>query len=111
MVSWFQVILSWFWVRFSWVFMVPGWFSKVPGRVFMVPGWFSWFSIVPGWFLWFWVGFHGSRFVFMVSGLFSVVFHGSWYVFHGFSPKFTRPNCILAPRSSLGPPPGGRHRT
>ena len=27
------------------------------------------------------------------------------------TPKFTRPNCILARRSSLGPPPGGRHRT
>ena len=28
-------------------------------------------------------------------------------VFHGFSPKCTCQNCILAPRSSLGPPPVG----
>ena len=27
------------------------------------------------------------------------------------TPKFTRPDCILAQRSSLGPPPEGRHRT
>ena len=27
------------------------------------------------------------------------------------TPKFTRPDCILAERSSLGPPPEGRHRT
>ena len=27
------------------------------------------------------------------------------------TPKFPRPDCILAQRSSLGPPPEGRHRT
>ena len=27
------------------------------------------------------------------------------------TPKFTRPDCILAQQSSLGPPPEGRHRT
>merc|ERR1711940_337366 len=36
------------------------------------------------------------------------LFHGSRLVFHGYSPKYTRPNCILAQRSILGPPPGGR---
>merc|ERR1712004_959726 len=51
---------------------------------FMVPSWFSWFFMVPGWF---------------------------FMVFHGFSPKCTCPNCTLARRSNLGPPPGGRHRT
>ena len=40
-----------------------------------------------------------------------VVIHGSRLFFHDFSPKYTGPNCILARRSSLGPPPGGRHRT
>ena len=34
-------------------------------------------------------------------------FHGSRLVFHGFSPECTRPNCILAQRSSLGLPPLG----
>ena len=48
--------------------------------------------------------FHGPRLVF--QGV-----HGSRLVFHGFSPECTRPNCILAQQSSLGPPPGGRHRT
>ena len=55
---------------------------------------FSWFFMVPGWFF---MVFHG--------------FHSSGLVCHGFSPKCTRPNCILAQRSILGPPPGGRHRT
>ena len=44
---------------------------------------------------------HGSR----------LVFHDSRLVFHDSSPKYTDPNCILARRSSLGPPPVGRHRT
>ena len=48
---------------------------------FMVFGWFTWFFKVPGWF-------------FMV-----------------FLQNVPAPNCILARRSSLGPPPGGRHRT
>ena len=37
---------------------------------FMVHGWFFippvWFFMIPGGFLWFWVGFDGSRLVFMV---------------------------------------------
>ena len=37
-----------------------------------------------------------------------LVFHGSRLVFHGFPPKYTRLNCILARWSSLGPPPVGR---
>ena len=53
----------------------------------------------------------------LVPYLFFMVFHCfSWFfmvfmVFHGFSPKCTCPNCILARRSNLGPPPGGRHGT
>ena len=72
---------------------------------------FSWFSVgfhgFSRWFhgfSWFLVGFHG----------FSRWFHGfSWLLVgsHGFSSKCTPPNCILAQRSSLGPPPGGQHRT
>ena len=52
---------------------------------------FSWFPVS---FSWFQVGFHGF----------------SWFQV-GFSPKCTRPNSFLARRSSLGPPPGDRHRT
>ena len=55
--------------------------------------------------------FHGSRSAFMGFHGSMLVFHGTGLVFHGFSPDCTRPNCILARRSSLGPPPGGRHRT
>ena len=55
--------------------------------------------------------FHGSRLVFHGSKSVFMVFHGSRLVLHGFSPKCTRPNCILARRSNLGPPPGGRHGT
>ena len=129
--SWFQVGCSWIQVsfyrsrliflgsgQFSWFFIVPGgswWFFygyrpvfKVPGRFFMVPGQFSWFFMVPSWFFmvfsWFFMFQFGFSWFFMV-------FHGSRLVFHGFSPKCIRPNCILAQRSSLGPPPGGRHRT
>ena len=54
---------------------------------------------------------HGSKLVFMVFHGSRLVFHGSRLVFNVFSPECTRPNCILAQRSSLGPPPGGRHRT
>ena len=57
----------------------------------LVLGWFSWFFMVPDWFF--------------------MVFNGSRLVFHGFSPKCNPPNSILAQRSSLGPLPGGRHRT
>ena len=32
-----------------------------------------------------------------------MVFHGSRLFFHGFSPNCTRPKCILAWQSSLGP--------
>ena len=108
-------------MRYGWVLMVPGWFFMVWGR-------FSWFFMVLG----SWLVFHGSSLVFMVfHGSRSVfngsrsVFHGSrsffmvpswfswffmvpgWFfmVFHGFSPICTCPNCILARRSNLGPPP------
>ena len=50
-----------------------------------------------------------------------MVFHGfslfqvglSWFLvgFSWFFSKCTCPNCILARRSNLGPPPEGRHRT
>ena len=50
-------------------FMVRAWFSCF----FMVPGGFSWFFMVPRWFFMvpsgfssFFIGFHGSRLVFMV---------------------------------------------
>ena len=65
--------------------------------------------------------FHGSRMVFHGSRL---VFHGFRLVFHGsrlvlwffmvpgwFSWFFMVSGCILARRSSLGPPLGGWHRT
>ena len=65
----------------SMVFKVFSWF-------FMVFGWFPWFFMVPGWFV-------------MVPGWFFMVFLRN----------VPTPNCILAGRSSLGPPPGGRHRT
>ena len=83
---------------FLWFFMGPGWFFMVPGWFFMDPGWFSWFSMV----LWF--VFHGAGLVFHVF---------SWcqVVFSCFFSKMYPPNCILAQRSSLGPPPGWRHRT
>ena len=60
------------------------------------------------------LAFHGSRSVFVVfhgSRPVFMDFHGSRLVVHVFSRKCTRPICILALRSSLGPPPGGRHRT
>ena len=81
--------------------MVPDWFSSffmVPDWFFMVPGRFSWFSWFQVGFSWFQVGFHGF-------------FYSSRLVFHGFSTICTRLNNFLARRSSLGPPPGGRHRT
>ena len=65
----------------SMVFRVVSWF-------FMVFGWLPWFFMVPGWFV-------------MVPGWFFIVF----------LQNVPAPNCILAQRSSLGPPPGGRHRT
>ena len=61
--------------------------------------------------------FKGGFMVFYVFWLVSMVFQGGFMVFHGFGwfPEFFfkmyPPNCILAQRSSLGPPPGGRHRT
>ena len=59
--------------------------------------------------------FQGSFMVFHGFWLVSMVFHGSRLVCHGSRLVFLRnvpaPNCILARRSSLGPPPGGRHRT
>ena len=105
--------------------MVPRWFFMVPGRFlwfFMVPGRFSWFQVIFHSFFHgsrlvlmvchgFRLNFYGSRSVFMVFLGSRMVFHGSRLVFHGFFPKNTRLNCILARRSSLGPPPGGRHRT
>ena len=111
--------------------MVPGqfsWFFMAPGRFFMIfdssrlvfHGSRSVFMVFHGSRLVFhgsrsfYTVFHGSRLVFMV-------FHGSRLVFHGFSwfqvgfswffSKYTCPYCILARRSNLGPPPGGRHRT
>ena len=72
--------------------------SRLVFMVFMVPGWF--FMVLHGSRL----VFHGSRSVFMV-------FYGSRLVFHVFSSEYTCLNCILARQSSLGPPPGGRHRT
>ena len=45
--------------------------------------------------------FHGFGWVFMVPGWFFMVF----------LQNVPAPNCILARQSSLGPPPGGRHRT
>ena len=63
----------------SWFFMVFGWFPWV----FMVFGWFPWFFMVPDWFV-------------MVPGCFFMVF----------LQNVPASNCILARRSSLGPPPG-----
>ena len=89
---------------FLWFFMGPGWFFMVPGWFFMDPGWFSWFSMV----LWF--VFHGAGLVFHSARLVFMVFHGSRSVFMVLGWFFIS-NCILARRSNLGPPPGGRHRT
>merc|ERR1711884_868037 len=81
----------------------------------MVFGRFPWFYKVVSWFL---VGSHrfSCSFMFFYGfWLVSMVFHGSRLVRHGSRLVFLRnvpaPNCILARRSSLGPPPGGRHRT
>ena len=57
------------------------------------------------------MGFHGFwlfSMVFMVPGWFVMV--PGWF-FMVFLLNVPAPNCILARRSSLGPPPGGRHRT
>ena len=47
--------------------------------------------------------------------LVSMVFHGSRLVCHGsrlvLPQNVPAPNCILARQSSVGPPPGERHRT
>ena len=122
--SWFFMVPGWFFMVpgcFSLFFMVQGWFFMVPGRFLMVLDWISWFFMVPdwffkvpGWFLWFFMvpGLfscfcHGFRLIFHDSRSALMVFYGSRLDFHGVSPKCTRPNCILARRSSLGPPPRG----
>ena len=101
---WFVKVVSWFLVGFhgfqgiSCFFMVFGWFPwffKVVSWFFMVFGWFPWFFMVPNWF-------------FMVPNWFVMV--PGWF-FMVFLQNVPAPNCILARRSSLGPPPGGRHRT
>ena len=68
---------------------------------------FSWFLMVLGWFFMVFHGFSWFLMVFHVPGWFFMVFHGSRLVFHGFSPKCTRPNYILAQRSILGLPMEG----
>ena len=78
-----------------------GWFQggfQVGFMVFHGFGWFPWFFMVFGWFPWF----------FMVPDWFVMV--PGWF-FMVFLQNVPAPNCILARRSSLGPPPGGRHRT
>ena len=65
--------------------------------------------------------FHGFWLVSMVFQGSFMVFHGFWLIsmdfmvpgwfFMVFLQNVPAPNCILAQRSSLDPPPGGRHRT
>ena len=110
-------------------FKVVSWFSQFLASF---PGFSRWFHGFHGYWLVCMV-FEGIFMVFMVFVWFSWDLEGSfialgwfsslyevvswfWLVFIVFqdienTPKCTRPDCILARRSSLDPPHVGRHRT